>query len=54
MIVTHFVICYNNMTTQHSLDEAPSCYKDIDWVMEEQTDLTLPLVKLTPIGVVKG
>lgn len=45
---------YNNMTTQHSLDEAPSCYKDIEWVMQQETDLTLPVVRLRPVGVVKG
>ena len=36
------------------LDEAPSAYKDIDVVMEEQKDLVKILVKLSPIGVVKG
>lgn len=36
------------------LDEAPSAYKDIDVVMEEQKDLVKILVKLSPLGVVKG
>lgn len=36
------------------LDEAPSAYKDIDVVMEEQKDLVGILVKLTPLAVVKG
>lgn len=36
------------------LDEAPSAYKDIDVVMEEQKDLVEILVKLTPLAVVKG
>ena len=36
------------------LDEAPSAYKDIDVVMEEQKDLVKILVKLLPLGVVKG
>ena len=38
----------------NDLDEAPSAYKDIDTVMEEQKDLVKVLVKLTPLGVVKG
>ena len=36
------------------LDEAPSAYKDIDVVMEDQKDLVKILVKLSPLGVVKG
>lgn len=38
----------------NDLDEAPSTYKDIDTVMEEQKDLVKILVKLSPLGVVKG
>jgi len=37
-----------------SLDEAPSAYKDIAVVMEEQKDLVEILVELTPLGVIKG
>jgi tRNA-splicing ligase RtcB len=36
------------------LDEAPSAYKDIDVVMEEQKDLVKIKVKLTPLAVIKG
>lgn len=36
------------------LDEAPSSYKDIDVVMEEQKDLVKILVELQPLGVIKG
>lgn len=36
------------------LSEAPGAYKDIDEVMEAQTDLVEPLVRLRPLGVVKG
>jgi tRNA-splicing ligase RtcB len=36
------------------LDEAPSAYKNIDVVMEEQKDLVDILVKLTPLAVIKG
>lgn len=36
------------------LDEAPSAYKDIDTVMENQKDLIEILVKLTPLAVIKG
>ena len=36
------------------LDEAPGAYKDIDVVMDEQKDLVDIVVKLTPLGVIKG
>lgn len=35
-------------------EECAGAYKDIDVVMENQKDLVKPLVKLKPIGVVKG
>lgn len=38
----------------NDLDEAPSAYKDIDVVMDEQKDLVKILFKLSPMGVVKG
>lgn len=36
------------------LDEAPGSYKDIEVVMENQKDLVKILVKLEPLGVIKG
>lgn len=36
------------------LDEASGAYKDIDVVMENQKDLVKILVKLEPMGVIKG
>ena len=36
------------------LDEASGAYKDIDEVMEAQSDLVEIVVKLTPLGVIKG
>jgi len=36
------------------LDEAPSAYKDIDIVMENQQDLVDIAVELTPLAVIKG
>ncbi|MFX1536789.1 MAG: RtcB family protein [Promethearchaeota archaeon] len=36
------------------LDEAPSAYKPIDVVMENQKDLVEILVELTPLAVIKG
>jgi tRNA-splicing ligase RtcB len=36
------------------LDEAPGAYKDIDQVMENQKDLVKILVRLNPIGSIKG
>lgn len=39
---------------QYDLSEAPQAYKDIDTVISQQLDLITPLVKLKPLGVVKG
>jgi len=36
------------------ISEAPGAYKDIETVMAAQEDLVRPMLKLTPIGVVKG
>lgn len=36
------------------LGEAPQAYKDIEDVMESQTDLVIPTVKLKPMAVVKA
>jgi len=36
------------------LSEAPDAYKDIDEVMEAQMDLVEPVVRLRPLGVIKG
>jgi tRNA-splicing ligase RtcB len=44
----------HNIRTASDLDEAPGSYKDIETVMAEQADLVDILVKLEPLGVVKG
>lgn len=36
------------------LSEAPGAYKDIEDVIENELDLIKPMVKLRPIGVIKG
>ena len=36
------------------LSEAPMAYKDIDEVIKNQKDLVKPIIKLTPLGVIKG
>ena len=36
------------------LSEAPAAYKDVEMVMESQSDLVDPVVRLHPLGVVKG
>lgn len=36
------------------LGEAPQAYKDIDEVIESELDLITPVVKLRPLGVIKG
>ncbi len=38
----------------YDLSEAPQAYKDIDAVIHAELDLIKPLVKLRPLGVVKG
>ena len=44
----------HSLRYKKSLDEAPSAYKDIYTVMEEQKDLVKILVKLQPLAVIKG
>jgi len=44
----------HRMLTRDDLDEASGAYKDIDSVMENQTDLVDILYKLSPVAVVKG
>ena len=44
----------HGLRTQKELDEAPGAYKDIDVVMENQTDLVKILVELRPLAVIKG
>jgi tRNA-splicing ligase RtcB len=44
----------HGLRTTQELDEAPGAYKNIDVVMENQKDLVKILVKLTPLGVIKG
>ena len=44
----------HNIRNIRDLDEAPSAYKDIDIVMENQKDLTEIVVELTPLAVIKG
>jgi tRNA-splicing ligase RtcB len=36
------------------LDEAPGSYKDIDEVMQNQTDLVEVQIELRPLAVIKG
>ncbi|HLD91146.1 MAG TPA: RtcB family protein [Patescibacteria group bacterium] len=44
----------HSIRNQEDLDEASNAYKDIDIVMEEQKDLVDILIKLEPMGVIKG
>lgn len=44
----------HNIQNVKDLDEASSAYKDINTVMEEQKNLVSILVKLSPLGVIKG
>jgi len=44
----------HSINTVDDLDEAPSAYKSIDIVMEEQKDLVSIEHKLTPLMVIKG
>ncbi len=45
---------FHALRSVRDLDEAPGAYKDIDVVMENQKDLVKPIVKLRPLGVIKG
>ena len=44
----------HNIDSEQQLDEAPSAYKDIDIVMENQKDLAEIYVELKPMAVIKG
>ncbi|MBU1862543.1 MAG: RtcB family protein [Candidatus Omnitrophica bacterium] len=44
----------HSIRSRRDLDEAPSAYKDIDVVMENQSDLVNIVVELMPLGVIKG
>lgn len=44
----------HSIRSVEDLDEAPSAYKDIDIVMQEQQDLVEIIVKLQPLAVIKG
>ena len=44
----------HSIRTQKDLDEAPSAYKSIKKVMDNQKDLVEILVELTPLAVIKG
>jgi len=43
-----------NTVENYDLSEAPQAYKDIDKVIESELDLIEPIVKLYPLGVLKG
>lgn len=44
----------HGLYSTRGLDEAPGAYKDIDRVMENQKDLVEIMVKLEPLGSIKG
>jgi tRNA-splicing ligase RtcB len=44
----------HSLNHKSGLDEAPSAYKDIETVMQEQQDLVAILIRLTPLAVIKG
>ncbi len=44
----------HSVRTIKDLDEAPGAYKNIDTVMENQSDLVEILIELMPLGVIKG
>ena len=44
----------HSIRSRSDLDEAPSCYKDINIVMENQKELAKILVELSPLAVMKG
>ena len=50
---SNFFLCFMPGLYRY-LDVAPSAYKDIDIVMENQKDLVDIVVKLIPLAVMKG
>lgn len=44
----------HSLHAQRDLDEASSCYKNIDLVMEQQKDLVDAVLYLEPLAVIKG
>ena len=44
----------HSLRSKRDLDEAPSAYKDINEVIQNQLDLIKPLIELKPLAVVKG
>jgi tRNA-splicing ligase RtcB len=44
----------HGMRSAKDLDESVGAYKDIETVMDNQTDLVKAIVKLTPLAVIKG
>jgi len=44
----------HSIRTKKDLDEAPSAYKDITKVMDNQKDLVTICVELQPLAVIKG
>ena len=45
---------HKNKGVSYELDEAPQAYKNIEDVIQSELDLVKPVVKLQPLGVVKG
>ncbi|NMB55086.1 MAG: RtcB family protein [Leptolinea sp.] len=44
----------HGMRSRRELEEAPGAYKDIDEVMEQQSDLVKVITRLWPLAVIKG
>ena len=44
----------NSIQSEKDLDEAPSAYKDITTVINNERDLVKPIVELHPLAVIKG
>lgn len=44
----------HGIRSKQDLEECPSAYKDIYQVLQDESDLVKPIVKLTPIAVLKG
>jgi tRNA-splicing ligase RtcB len=45
---------HRDLAGKFDLEEAPAAYKPIEAVMAAQRDLVEPVVRLRPLGVVKG
>ena len=45
---------HSSCRVEDLVEEAPAAYRDIVEVLEDEADLVTPVLRLTPIAVLKG